>query len=77
MSNKTQNTLLLCQLQEGLQYELMKAPAVSEATKYQELCTAARNEEKCLAELKKRQEYNKPKPPQPNQAQTEDARPPP
>ena len=28
-------TLLYCQLQEGLRYELMKGPAVSGATKYQ------------------------------------------
>ena len=75
MSSETRDTLLLCQLQEGLRYELMKAPAVSGATKYQELCTAARNEEKHLAELKKRQEYNKPKPTRPHQTQAEDARP--
>ena len=35
MSNETWDTLLYCQLQEGLRYELMRGPAVSGATKYQ------------------------------------------
>ena len=35
----------------------MKAPAVSGAQGYQELCTAARNEERRLNELNKRQQY--------------------
>ena len=47
------------QLQDGLKYELMRAPAVSGAQKYAKLCLAARNEEKRLAELKKRQQYKK------------------
>ena len=42
---ETQNTLLYSQLQEGLKYELMKAPAVSGAKDYQELCISAKNEE--------------------------------
>ena len=37
----------------------MKAPAVSGARSYVELCLAARNEEKQLAELNKRQQYLK------------------
>ena len=60
MSNETRDTLLYCQLQEGLRYELMKGPAVSGATKYQELCIAAKNEEKRLVELRRRQQYSKP-----------------
>jgi hypothetical protein len=43
-----------CQVQEGLRYELMKAPAVSGSSQYLELCTAAKNEENRLADLKKR-----------------------
>ena len=45
---------------EGLQYNLMKAPAVSGAQTYPELCMAAKNEEKHQAELKKWQEYQRP-----------------
>ena len=59
MSNETRDTLLYCQLQEGLRYELMRGPAVSGATKYQELHVAAKNEEKRLAELRRRQQYSK------------------
>lgn len=48
-----QTRLLHSQLQEGLRYELMKAPAVSGSHTYCELCLAARNEEKRVAELTK------------------------
>ena len=37
----------------------MKAPSVSGATKYRELCVAAKNEEKRQAELRRRQQYSK------------------
>ena len=57
MSLETMETLLHSQFQEGLRYSLMKAPAVSGAQTYKELCMAAKNEEKRLEELKKRQEY--------------------
>ena len=57
MTEETRNTLLHGQLQEGLKYVLMKAPAVSGARDYQELCTAAKNEERRLSELNKRQQY--------------------
>ena len=57
MSVETRDTLLHSQLQEGLQQEIMHAPAVSGAQSYKELCLAARNEEKRLAELCKRQQY--------------------
>ena len=63
MSAETRDMLLHSQLQEGLRYELMRGPAVSGAQIYQELCLAAKNEEKRLAELKKRQQYMKPAPP--------------
>ena len=51
MAEETRNALLYAQLQEGLKYVLMKAPAVSGAQGYQELCVAARNEERRLNEL--------------------------
>ena len=60
MSVETRDTLLHGQLQDALKHDLMRAPAVSGAQTYQELCLAARNEEKRLAELKKRQQYMKP-----------------
>ena len=60
MSGETRDTLLYGQLQEGLRYELMRAPAVSGATEYNGLCVAAKNEEKHLSDLKKRQQYLKP-----------------
>ena len=47
-STETRDALLYAQLQEALQYELMRAPEVSGCTKYQELCVAAKNEEKRL-----------------------------
>ena len=37
----------------------MQGPAVSGARNYAELCIAAKNEEKCLADLKKRRDYSK------------------
>ena len=57
MSLETRETLLHGQLQECLRHHLMRAPAVSGALTYKELCMAAKNEEKRQAELKKRQEY--------------------
>ena len=59
MSAETRDTLLHGQLQDGLKHELMRAAAVSGAQSYKALCLAARNEEKRLAELKKRQQYLK------------------
>ena len=60
MSEETHGTLLHSQLQEGLHYEIMKASAVSGSHGYQELCLAARNEEKRLVELVKRRQYHRP-----------------
>ena len=57
MSSETRDTLLYSQLQEGLRYDLMQAPAVSGAQGYQQLCIAARNEERRLIELAKRRQY--------------------
>ena len=55
MSVETKDTLLYGQMQERLCFWLMRGPAVSGAGIYQELCIAARNEEKHLADLKRRQ----------------------
>ena len=57
MSDETQETFLHSQLQEGLSFELMEAPAVSGSHTYRDLCLAARNEEKRRAELAKRRQY--------------------
>lgn len=57
MAEETRNALLYAQLQEGLKYALMKAPAVFGAQGYQELCVAARNEERRLNELNSRKQY--------------------
>ena len=43
MSIETRETLLYSQLQEGLHYDIMKAPAVSRAQTYKELCMAGKN----------------------------------
>ena len=51
MSAETKNVLLYGQPQSGFTLELSKAPAVSRACNYDELCIAAKNEEKRLAEL--------------------------
>lgn len=57
MSEETESTLLYGQLNEGLKYDLIKASAVSGASNYQQLCTAARNKERRQGELLKRQQY--------------------
>ena len=57
MAEETRNALLYAQLQEGLKYAIMKAPAVSGAQRYQELCVATRNKERCLNELNRQQQY--------------------
>ena len=59
MSTDTHNTSLYGQLQEGLLQEVMRTPAVSGAQGYSQLCIAAKNEEKRMAELRKRQAYRK------------------
>ena len=57
ISMETRSTLLYGQLQEGLKHQIMESPAVSGATDYQNLCLAAKAEEKRLAELRKRRQY--------------------
>lgn len=60
MLAETRDALLYAQLQEGLKYELMKAPAVSGALDYHAFCVAAKSEERRLAELQKRRQYQSP-----------------
>ena len=60
MLSETRDALLYAQLQEGLKYDLMKAPAVSGALNYQALCVATKSEERRLAELQKRKYYQLP-----------------
>ena len=64
LSPETRGAFLYGQLQEGLRHELMRSPSVSGAITYKELVMAARNEEKRLSELKKRQQYLTPAKPQ-------------
>ena len=45
MAEETRDALLYAQLQEGLQYVLMKVLVVSGAWEYKELCITAKNEE--------------------------------
>jgi len=60
LSLETKSTMLHGQLQDGLRMELMDSPSVSGALTYKELVMAAKNEERRLAELKKRQAYTNP-----------------
>ncbi len=56
LSKETRDALLYAQLQDSLRYELVQAPAVSGALAYEQLCIAAKGEERRLMALKKRQE---------------------
>ena len=60
MLRETRDTLHHGQLQEGLLHDFMQAPAVSEAHTYKELCLASQNDEKKMAELQKRRQYQQP-----------------
>ena len=52
--------LLYGKLQDGLWTDLVsRAPAISGAQSYQELCIAAKNEERWLAELKRKKQYER------------------
>ena len=58
MPMESREALLHGQLQDGLLYKLMVSPAVSGAQDYKILCTAAKNEERRLAELSRREQYH-------------------
>ena len=62
LSQETRDTMLFGQLQEGLRYNIVKNPSVSGSQSYKELCMAAKNEEKRMAELHRRQQYQNPTP---------------
>lgn len=57
ISAETPSTLLYGQLQKGMRYRIMEAPAVSGAANYRALCLTAKAEEKRLTELKKCRQY--------------------
>ena len=59
MLMETRNTLLHSQLQEGLLDAILQTPTVSGAQTYEELCLAAKNEEKRQANMKRREKYRK------------------
>ena len=67
---ETRETMLYSQLQEGLLLSLVRSPSVSGCQTYKELCVAAKQEEKRLTDLRRRQLYqqnpkgNTPKPPE-------------
>ena len=52
LTAETRDTSLFGQLQAGLKLILMESPAVSDSLSYKQLCTAAKQEEKQLLELK-------------------------
>ena len=58
MSAETRDVLLYVKLQDGLQIDLVStAPALSGVQSYREPCIAAKNEERWLAELKRKTQY--------------------
>ena len=57
LGQEAREALLHGQLQESFMMELMRSPSISGAQSYSGLCLAAKNEERRLAELKKRQRY--------------------
>ena len=59
MSLETREAILYGQMQEGLCMELLRGLVVSGATSYKELYTAAKNEERRVSKLKKKQNYLK------------------
>ena len=59
MATESREALLHGQTQEGLLLKLMESPAVSGALDYKSLCLAAKNEEKRLAELSRRYQYQR------------------
>ena len=58
-ATESRGALLHSQTQEGLLLELMESPAVSGALDYKSLCLSAKNEEKQLAELSRRYQYQR------------------
>ena len=60
MSAETRDVLLYGKLQDSMRVDLVsKVPAISGTQSYKELCIAAKNEERRLAELKWKTQYTK------------------
>ena len=57
LDTESRSIFLFTQMQDGLRQDLMRSPSVSGALSYSELCMAAKNEEKRLIELRKRQQF--------------------
>ena len=54
---ESRSIFLFTQMQDGFRQDLKKSPSISGTLSYSALCVAAKNEEKRLMELKKRQQY--------------------
>lgn len=59
IASEARDALLYGQLHEGLKYEIIRAPGVSGVDSYSSLCLAAKNEERRLQELEKREQYGR------------------
>ena len=59
MATESREALLHGKMQEGLLLKLMESPAVSGALDYKSLYLAAKNEEKRLAKLSRRYQYQR------------------
>lgn len=57
LKTETKETMLFSQLQEGLRFDLFKSPSVSGCQAYRELCVAAKQKERIIAEMRRRQQY--------------------
>ena len=57
LRSETKETMLYSQLQEGLLLSLVRSQSVSGCQTYKELCVAAKQEEKRLADVSRRQHY--------------------
>ena len=54
---ETRETMLYSQLQEGLLLSIVRSPSVSGCQTYKQLCIAAKQEEKRLADIRRRQQF--------------------
>ena len=66
LTRETKEAILIGQLQAGLSYQILKSPAISGSQSYKGLCTAAKVEEKRIAELHCWQQYYRRSGPQQN-----------
>ena len=54
---ETRETMLYSQLQEGLLLSIVRSPSVSGCQTYKQLCISAKQEEKRLADIRRRQQF--------------------